>query len=122
MSPPRNDNETTSAHQPSRYQSDKPPGVARNIAAQLAGAVPTPPRRHRRDVTVYACNECDQRYLGEQWCTECARPCTRIGIGGACPSCDEPVTVDELLQAHNDHSPAPRPGEPSLHQSRGGSH
>jgi hypothetical protein len=34
---------------------------------------------------------------GEQWCPDCNRPCTRDGPGGLCPSCEEPVTVDDLL-------------------------
>ncbi len=59
-----------------------------------------PAARHRRDVTVYACTECEQRYLGVQWCPDCQRPCVRIGTGGLCPSCDEPVAVDDLLDQH----------------------
>ncbi len=55
------------------------------------------PPAHQRDVTVYTCPECDQRYLAEQWCPDCQRPCTRTGTGGACPHCDEPVTVEDLL-------------------------
>ena len=139
MSPPRNDIETTSAGPPNRCRHCGAPfhrirrqtycspacrqaaWRVRQIATTLANAVPAPPLRHRREVTIYACTECDQRYLGEQWCTDCARPCTRIGIGGTCPSCDEPVAVDELLQAHNDHLTGTQPGEPSLHGSRGGS-
>ncbi len=58
--------------------------------------------RSRREHTVYACTECDQRYLGQQWCGDCTRPCTRVGVGGLCTSCDEPVVVDELLNPHND--------------------
>ncbi len=34
--------------------------------------VPAAPRR--RDVTVYACTNCEQRYLAEQWCPDCQRP------------------------------------------------
>ncbi len=64
--------------------------------ARLPAIAPAPPRR-RRDVTVYRCGECDQRYLAEQWCPDCQRPCTREGPGGLCPHCDEPVTIDDLL-------------------------
>jgi len=42
-------------------------------------AVAVPPGRSRRAGTVYACTECEARYLGQQWCPDCNRPCTRIG-------------------------------------------
>lgn len=56
-----------------------------------------PPGTSRGSVTVYACPECETRYLAEQWCPDCNRPCRRVGTGGLCPSCEEPVTIDELL-------------------------
>jgi len=31
-------------------------------------------------------------------CHDCNRPCTRDGL---CPHCDEPVTVDDLLDQHH---------------------
>jgi len=43
--------------------------------------------------------ECETRYLGEQWCPDCVRPCRRIGVGGLCPHCDEPVAIPDLLTA-----------------------
>jgi hypothetical protein len=55
-----------------------------------------PPARARRDQTVYACIDCDVRYLAQQWCYDCARPCRRLGPGGEC-GCGELLTVDELL-------------------------
>src|SRR5664280_1711064 len=59
----------------------------------------TPFARVRRDNTVYECGECQTRYLGEQWCVECVRPCRRVGVGGLCPHCDEPVAIPDLLEA-----------------------
>lgn len=56
-----------------------------------------PPARRRRDITVYLCTECDTRYLGEQWCHDCNRPCVRLGSGGSCPHCDQPVVVEDLI-------------------------
>jgi hypothetical protein len=56
-----------------------------------------PPRTSNRETTVYQCTTCDARYLGQQWCHDCNRPCTRLGSGGLCPHCDEPNTIDELL-------------------------
>ncbi len=29
--------------------------------------------------------------------SDCNTFCTKIGTGGTCPSCDEPITLDELL-------------------------
>jgi Zinc-ribbon containing domain len=60
---------------------------------------PTPvtPAGRRREHTVYQCGECDTRYLGEQWCPDCTRPCRSIGPGGLCGHCTEPLTVQELL-------------------------
>lgn len=56
-----------------------------------------PAGRRRSEVTVYECTECETRYLGEQWCAECVRPCRRVGLGGLCPHCEEPVAVPDLL-------------------------
>jgi predicted nucleic acid-binding Zn ribbon protein len=57
---------------------------------------PLPPPRPRRPSTLYACPTCDQRYLGEQRCPDCNIFCQRVGYGGHCPCCDEPVAHDEL--------------------------
>ena len=51
----------------------------------------------RRDVTIYACPTCDARYHGEQWCHDCNQPCTRVGLGGLCPHCDQPVAISDLI-------------------------
>ena len=68
-----------------------------------AAAEPEPPAipaaRSRRDTTIYEHGECETRYLGEQWCHDCNQPCRRIGVGGLCPHCDEPVAIPDLLQA-----------------------
>jgi hypothetical protein len=63
---------------------------------------PEPPitattRIARRANTVYQCPDCDGRYLGRQWCHDCNKPCTRLGPGGSCPHCDEPVTITDLI-------------------------
>ncbi len=60
--------------------------------------IPTPtPAVSRRSVSVYQCEECEQCYLASQWCYDCNRPCRRLGFGGTCPCCDEPVSVTELI-------------------------
>jgi hypothetical protein len=58
---------------------------------------PPLPAKSPRVATVYQCAACETRYLGEQWCPDCQRPCRRIGPGGSCPHCDEPVAVADLL-------------------------
>jgi hypothetical protein len=106
--PSRDDNETTTcpichtAFTPVRRQL-----YCTNACRQVAwrrrhqpddDVVDVPTARPRREVTVYVCTECDQRYLGQQWCHDCNRPCARIGVGGHCPHCDEPVATQELIQ------------------------
>ena len=68
-----------------RHPSAPPPGTA------------PPPARPARDHTIYQCGDCDQRYLGQQWCHDCNQPCRRIGPGGSCPHCDEPVAINDLI-------------------------
>lgn len=46
--------------------------------------------------TVYECDACGSRALGEQRC-ECGTFARRVGIGGCCPECDAPVAVEELV-------------------------
>ena len=47
--------------------------------------------------TVYICPACDARYLGIQRCEDCGTFCRRLGAGGLCPCCDEPVALKDLL-------------------------
>ena len=61
---------------------------------------PTPPQPVR-PATVYACPNCDQRYLGTQYCPDCNTFCHRIGLGGNCPNCDEPIAHNELTNNQN---------------------
>ena len=60
-------------------------------------AVVLPPQRSRREGTIYQCPACETRYLGTQRCPECGVFCQRVGPGGLCPSCDEPVAVADLV-------------------------
>jgi hypothetical protein len=41
---------------------------------------------------------CDVRLIGEQYCEECHSFARRLGPGGNCPCCDEPISITELLQ------------------------
>ncbi len=74
---------------------------ALGAAAQSAPVVPPP--RPRRPHTVYACPDCDTRYLGQQRRDDCGVFCRALGPGGLCPHCDEPVAVTDL------HTPRRRP-------------
>ena len=62
-----------------------------------AATAPVPPAGERRHATIYECGNCGTRTLGEQRCEDCATFMTRVGYGGLCPCCDEPITIDELL-------------------------
>ena len=61
-------------------------------------AITVPAARTRREHTVYECPDCGQRLLGEQRCPDCATFARRIGPGGPCPHCGEPVTIADLTQ------------------------
>jgi len=60
-------------------------------------AEPTPPPRTAPDATIYQCPHCEERYLGQQRCDDCGTFCRRIGPGGPCPHCDEPVAIKDLI-------------------------
>ncbi|MDQ2846114.1 MAG: transposase [Actinomycetota bacterium] len=56
-----------------------------------------PASRPRKPHTVYECPECEARLLGTQTCADCHTFMRRLGPGGSCSSCDEPITFHELL-------------------------
>jgi len=58
---------------------------------------PPLPTRSPQVSTVYECPACDTRYLGIQRCEECGLFCRRVGPGGLCPSCNEPVALSDLV-------------------------
>ena len=47
--------------------------------------------------TIYECSTCGARFLSAQRCAECNRFCRALGPGGACPGCDEPILLADLL-------------------------
>jgi len=70
----------------------------RRHATTAAVTEPVVPQAiRRRDITIYACPTCETRYHGEQWCHDCNKPCTRVGLGGLCPHCAEPVALTDLI-------------------------
>jgi MYND finger len=103
-SPLRNDGVTIAC--PRCGQVFAPSGRQRYCSAACRQAVwrqrhPTPlpplPSRTPRRVSIYECPECSTRYLGEQRCPDCQQFCRRIGPGGLCPHCDEPVALADLI-------------------------
>src|SRR5664280_637486 len=59
---------------------------------------------------------CGERQLGEQRCETCRTFTRRIGVGGPCPHCDEPVAVTDLLaQAVITHNQAVIPHPVTTH-------
>ena len=67
------------------------------------------PSHTPRATTIYECPSCETRYLGEQRCPDCHLFCRRIGPGGLCPHCDEPVAVADLApdRPHPDRDAPP---------------
>jgi hypothetical protein len=56
-----------------------------------------PKARPRRPITVYECDSCGERALGEQRCEMCSTFMRRVGVGGCCPTCDAPIAIHELV-------------------------
>ena len=57
---------------------------------------PPPPNTQTRAPIVYECSTCEQRYLDTRRCPDCNLFCRRVGPGGPCPHCDEPVAHTDL--------------------------
>jgi predicted RNA-binding Zn-ribbon protein involved in translation (DUF1610 family) len=57
-----------------------------------------PTMRLQRAVTVYECEACGERSLGSGRCEQCRTFMRKLGLGGICPHCDEPVTVTDVLK------------------------
>jgi transposase len=55
-----------------------------------------PPRRPRREWTVYECPNCEQRLFGSRRCEDCNVFARKLGRGGPCPHCEEPVLLTDL--------------------------
>ncbi len=70
--------------------------------------------------TVYECTACETRLLGGRRCPDCNLFCRSLGPGGACPCCDEPVAIADLLPGF-DARPASGPRRPHSGGLAGGS-
>ena len=82
-----------------RYCSDRRRQMASRRRHQAeVPEVPLPPKGKRRTATVYACDGCGERALGEQYCAECQTFMRSLGRGGLCPTCDSAVAIKDLLE------------------------
>ena len=64
---------------------------------RAARPIAIPKTRPAKAITVYECDACGARTIGEQRCDDCGTFMRRIGLGGPCPHCDEAVAVTDLL-------------------------
>jgi len=80
-------------------------------------AAPVPPAGQLRAASIYLCSGCETRYLGQQWCPDCNQPCTRVGLGGACPHCEEPIAINDLFDTN--HNPQERLRGANLNRAQG---
>ena len=70
----------------------------RAYRARRQGVSPTDAQRPRpRADTIYECPTCESRFIAEQRCPDCNVFCRRIGSGGICPHCAEPVAIADLV-------------------------
>ena len=67
----------------------------RRMAARPVLVVPA--KVSRVPLTVYECDGCGSRAIGDQRCPDCSTFMRRVGIGGACPGCEEAISVAELV-------------------------
>ena len=86
---------------------------------QHVTALPTPaPTRPLTEATIYECGQCEQRYHAQQWCHDCNRPCTRVGPGGLCPHCGDPVALQDLQPGHTTTTSPPSHGRQNHNPNR----
>jgi hypothetical protein len=52
---------------------------------------------------LFECRACGEQYLGQQRCPDCNRFCRLLGLGGACPACEQPILLTELLGFEPEH-------------------
>jgi endogenous inhibitor of DNA gyrase (YacG/DUF329 family) len=109
VTPSRDDRETTSC--PVCQRSFTPAGrqaycsprcrktAFRRRHQDPPAAITMPAARSRRDHAIYECPRCGQRQTGQQRCYDCGIFGRRIGTGGPCPHCQEPVTTSDLLDS-----------------------
>ena len=68
--------------------------TAPDVPAPITGSALAPDRVAR---TIYECPDCGERFLGQRRCPDCNRFCRRLGLGGHCPDCEQPILIADLL-------------------------
>jgi len=68
----------------------------RRYHAALAPTTPTPTSLPEWK-PIYECALCKRRMLGDHRCSACNRFGQRLGLGGLCPHCDQPVLLTDLV-------------------------
>lgn len=58
--------------------------------------------RSEQFAVIYECPDCEQRFVDDRRCPDCQLFCRRIGQGGNCPQCDEPVAINDLARDASD--------------------
>lgn len=48
--------------------------------------------------TVYECEACDERFVGNQQCESCRKFLPAVGLGGECPCCGEVIVISDLIE------------------------
>lgn len=71
----------------------------RRTAPDPAAAATLPNPVSATATGVYECPGCGERLAGQRRCPDCNLYARRIGTGGCCPSCGDPITITELLEA-----------------------
>ena len=101
MNPVRDDNATTTCpicataiapHGRQRYCSS----TCRQRAWRRRRQAPHSPVPAKA-TTVYECDSCGTRALGEQRCADCGTFMRRVGPGGECPHCAELVALQDII-------------------------
>ena len=83
----------TRAHQQRSYRlRHQPPAADLTLVRKILQR-----RKALVDHTIYECGQCGDRFVGVRRCESCNLFCVALGPGGACPDCDSPVLVDDLL-------------------------
>ena len=80
-----------------RAYRDRRPTMPSRATVAATQARPSERQASRVARTIYECPACTTRYLGERRCPDCNRFCRSLGPGGACPGCDEPILLADLL-------------------------
>jgi hypothetical protein len=113
LPPPSRDDSVTARTCPACGQPFTPSGrrrwcfdACKQAAYRRRGTPPAPTPAlpaacPKRPVTVYECGRCGLRALGNQRCPDCATFMSAVGTGGLCPSCDDPIAIQDLLPEGN---------------------